>query len=342
METNIKRLSQLAMSLLTLATVLAATGGVARAAEIGHYNGGILNIRDLFLPPAPGVYGAVYNYFYTANRLNDSHGNKVSSLTINGVAVGVDVKVNMYVAAPAMIWASDWKLLGARYGAMVVPSFVDANLDAALSAVTRDGGSVKSSSFGVGDMLVIPLFLDWSFKQWDVTLNYGFWAPIGKYSTQTTTTAGGGTAKVESSDNLGFGFWTHQIQSAVAWYPWEHKATAVTTALTYENHDKKKGFDLTPGQNLTLNWGISQFLPLKKDKTLLLEVGPAGYDSWQITNDSGSAANNIRDQVHAVGGQLGLTYVPWALSMNSHGFYEYAAKDRFQGQSFGLSIAKKF
>jgi hypothetical protein len=41
-----------------------------------------------------------------------------------------------------------------------------------------------------------------------------------------------------------------------------------------------------------LSWGISQYLPLKKDQTLLLEAGPAGYSSWQITDDSGSAAAN--------------------------------------------------
>jgi hypothetical protein len=76
--------------------------------------------------------------------------------------------------------------------------------------------------------------------------------------------------------------------------------------------------------------------------SLLLEVGPAGYDTWQITNDSGSAASNTRDQAHAAGGQLGLTYVPWMLSANFHGFYEYSAENRFQGGSFGVSIAKKF
>jgi hypothetical protein len=44
-----------------------------------------------------------------------------------------------------------------------------------------------------------------------------------------------------------------------------------------------------------------------------LEIGPAGYSSWQVTDDTGSAAKNpdVHDQVHAVGGQLGLTYVPW-------------------------------
>jgi hypothetical protein len=34
--------------------------------------------------------------------------------------------------------------------------------------------------------------------------------------------------------------------------------------------------------------------------------------------------------------------VPWVLSLSFHGFYEYAARDRFQGASFGINVAKKF
>jgi hypothetical protein len=120
------------------------------------------------------------------------------------------------------------------------------------------------------------------------------------------------------------------------------KGTAVVTALTYETNGKKEDIDVTPGDYLTFNWGISQFLPLKKDMSLLLEIGPAGYDTWQITDDSGKDASKTRDQVHAAGGQLGLTYIPWVLSVNFHGFYEYDAESRFQGSSFGFSVAKKF
>ena len=62
-----------------------------------------------------------------------------------------------------------------------------------------------------------------------------------------------------------------------------------------------------------------------------------------FSDDSGSdAANGVRDQVHAAGGQIGLTYVPWLASLNFHAFYEFAATDRFQGQAYGVSVAKKF
>lgn len=67
----------------------------------------------------------------------------------------------------------------------------------------------------------------------------------------------------------------------------------------------------------------------------MLDRNPPSYRSFRKSRQR-------RDQVHAVGGQFGLTYIPWVLSVNVHGFYEYEAQDRFQGGSFGVNIAKKF
>src|SRR6266700_1707073 len=316
------------------------------AGEIGHFNGGVMNIRD-YVVPDPGLYTAIYNYFYTTDQLNNSNGDAINSVIIKpgpgpGIKLGVNVDVGLYALVPTLIWVTDFKSLGIKYGALISPSFVNANLNAEVATARGRGGNIGAGTFGMGDLFVQPVWLGKTLPHWDFALSYGFYAPVGKYDTNTVNLPVVGPVKVESSDNLGYGFWTHQFQGAVAWYPMTNKGTAVVSALTYETNGKKEGFDLTPGDNLTLNWGISQFLPLKKDMSLLLEVGPAGYDTWQITHDSGSAATNTLDQVHAVGGQLGLTYLPWVLSVNLHGFYEYLAEDRFQGGSFGLSIAKKF
>ena len=43
-----------------------------------------------------------------------------------------------------------------------------------------------------------------------------------------------------------------------------------------------------------------------------------------------------------VGGQIGLTCVPWNAALNFHYFHEFAAEDRFQGESIGLNFAIKF
>jgi hypothetical protein len=325
-----------------------AAPALARAAEISHFNGGIANMRDYFIPE-PGFYGLIYNYYYTTDQLNDGDGDEVDTFTLNpgpgpGLTVDVDVVLDVYVLAPALIWAPKWRPFGAKYAAYVLPTLATNSVQAGLSTATRVGGSVSNDAgMGVGDLFVQPLWLGWAPEHWDLALGYGFYAPVGRYDTKTVSLPLGASVEVESPDSIGLGFWTHQIQGALAWYPWLNKATAVTAVLTYEINQQKRAFDLTPGQNLTFNWGVSQYLPLRKDQHLLLEVGPAGYSSWQTTHDTGSdARNGTRDQVHAAGGQIGLAYVPWNLALTFHAFAELAAEARFQGDGYGINVAKKF
>ncbi len=330
-------------SILVLATVLSSAVPLAQAGEIGHFNGGVMNIRDYFVPAEPGAYGVVYNYYYFTDRLNNRNGDKVGSVDIGPVPADVKVNLDMYVLVPAFIWVSSCDILGARYGGYIAPSFANNSLEGELSIANRVGGTLNNSSFGMGDLYVQPVWLDWGFHHWDFSLAYGFYAPVGKYDTRTFTLPGRDIT-VESKDNIGLGFWTQQAQAGIAWYPMTNKATAVTIVGTYEYNSDKRDIDLQPGQMLTLNWGISQYLPLSKSHNLLLEAGPAGYNSWQITDTTGSDARNggARSRVHGVGGQLGITYVPWSAFLTFHGFYEYAARSRFQGASLGLNFGIKF
>jgi hypothetical protein len=82
----------------------------ARAGEIGHYARGLMNIRDLAVPE-PGLYGALYNYGYLTSQLNDRHGDAIDDVTIVGpfgrrATLHLDVDVDIYVAAPLVMWVS--------------------------------------------------------------------------------------------------------------------------------------------------------------------------------------------------------------------------------------------
>jgi len=325
--------------------VLVVTANAANAAEIGHYAGGLMNIRDFFVPE-PGIYGVLYNYYYKTDRLNDRNGHEVDSVTIGpagGVTIGVEPDVDVYVLAPVLMWVTPYEILGARYAAFITPTFANAGVGASLNTESGRGLDPSASQFGVGDLFVQPLWLGWPLEHWDLSLGWGFYAPTGEYDVETVDFPKIGPRKFEAADNIGLGFWTNQFQAAVAWYPWTNKATAVTAALTYEINSEKQHYDLTAGDNLSLNWGISQYLPLTEDMNWLTELGPAGYSTWQVSSDSGrDAQNSVRDQVHGVGWQVGLTNVAWASALNIHYFYEVAAEDRFEGHVLGLSVAKKF
>jgi len=76
-----------------------------------------------------------------------------------------------------------------------------------------------------------------------------------------------------------------------------------------------------------------------------VELGVAGYSQWQVDEDSGSdviQVLNVKDEIHGIGGQIGLAYIPWNASLTFRYLNEYNAKARFQGDLFTLTIAKGF
>ena len=321
---------------LAIVATLVLASASALSSDVGHFNGGVYSIRDYFQPPEPGLYGAVYNYGYRTTRLNDNNGDQI---TRGPLGIRFDIDVTMYALAPVLIWATPYEILGAKYAAYISPTFINSSLDASANTAIGRGLSVNESTFGVGDLFVQPVWLDWALPHWDLMLAYGFFAPVGKYDTKDI-----GPFTVESPGNLGLGYWTQMVQGGLAWYPWTNQATAATAILTYEYNDVQQDTSVRYGQSLTLNWGISQYLPLNKAKTLLLEIGPAGYDAFQISDNTGQRFGNPgnHSQVQAIGGQIGLTYVPLSMVLNFHGFHEYYAANRVQGDSLGINLIWKF
>jgi len=317
-------------------------------AQTDHYVPGSFNIRDFALPD-PGFYGGLYNYGYLTDGLKDAGGNQVSSVTITGpggrvsTTINVNVSVNLYALAPVFIWVPKKKIFGAKYGLMLNPSFANASLSALLQRAEGAGVGGNAGQFNIGDTYVAPLWLDWTGKHYDAIANVGFYIPTGKYNITTLNVPVVGPVRVASPDNVGLGFWENQVQSGLYLYPWADRRMAIENAMTWEVDQRKRGFDLTPGQFLTWNWGVSQYLPLKKDHSLLAEIGPAGYGNFQVSDDTGTDARNpgVHEKVYAAGIQIGVTLPKQMMVLNFHWFHEFDAVDRFQGNAFGLSFVAR-
>jgi hypothetical protein len=305
--------------------------GTADAGEIGHFAAPLADLRDYLMPAKPGFYFKEYTYYYTTDTFKDRNGNRVSELDLPlGGSAKVDLDIDIFVLAPAFMWVSDWEILGAHYGAYIIPTFGNTSVGASLTTVRGLGVGSDESDFGIGDLFVQPLWLGWTRKHWDFALGYGFYAPVGKF-------------EQGASDNIGLGFWTHQAQAAVAWYPDESRGTALVAAVTYEYNQNIDGADLTPGQRINANLGIDQLLPLG-ESGFVLELGAGGYGQWQITDDRGSDAFNsdVHDRVFGVGPQLGLIYMPWGAAATTKWQHEFEAENRFEGDSFTLNFAVGF
>lgn len=319
-----------ALTLAIFAAVL-EWSGTASAGELGHYGPALPDARDLLVPPTPGFYFKEYDYFYTSDQFRNRKGDKVSSVQLpGGATVNIDPDVDIFVLAPTFMWVSDWKVLGAHYAAYITPTLGNSSVGASLTTQTGLGVSAEQSDFGIGDLFVQPLWLGWNLTHWDFSTGYGFYAPIGKFD-------------ANAADNIGLGFWTHQFQGAVAWYPWADRTTAFTGGVTYEINQEVEDTDVTPGQRVSVNLGFSQYVPLKAPG-LLLELGAVAYGQWQVTDDTGSDAvrPDVHDRIFGLGPQIGLTYVPWNAAATFKFAHEIGAEDRFQGENLTLNFAVGF
>jgi hypothetical protein len=85
---------------------------------------------------------------------------------------------------------------------------------------------------------------------------------------------------------------------------------------------------------------LSHYLRLRKDQSLLLEVGRAGYLSYQVSSNSGAdAGSRAYDHVDAAGIQLGVTLPKRMMALNFHYFHEHSVVNQFQGNEYGLNLS---
>ncbi|MCB1229724.1 MAG: transporter [Verrucomicrobiae bacterium] len=190
---------------------------------------------------------------------------------------------------------------------------------------------IQDSSTALGDLFVQPVWVGWGGDHYDLSISDGFFAPTGRY-------------EAGALDNTGMGFWSNLTTVAGAWYPFKSRGTAITAAAAYEVHSNREGVDIRPGDNFTISWGFSQFLPLNKSGTLLADLGVSGYSIFQVSDDTGRDVvydASIHDEVHAYGIQGGLLYVPWNATMTIRWLHEFGARDRFVGDMYVLNFAKK-
>jgi hypothetical protein len=96
-------------------------------------------------------------------------------------------------------------------------------------------------------------------------------------------------------------------------------------------------------QAFTIEWGIGQVLPLKKDFSRLLQLGFVGYDQWQVTNNGGTvivagipapASLIPYYSVHGIGFQSNLVLPKKDVALFFKYYDEYSAKARPEGRSF--------
>ena len=352
--------------ILTVAIFLALSSStlaqVASPMQPGHYVPGIIGLRDFATPP-PGLFLLAYNWYFWTNTYIDRNGNEIKNFSIsdNTQLPGAqrELKLNGFATVPALAWISPFKILGgARYIAAIAPNYGIANYDVLIDPQRSrlidlgqrpDSIHVEGSISGWSDLLVVPFGLSWAFgkfdgtgflgeygvsdeelaaiglppqRRWNLTFIYSFAAPTGRYETG-------------ASDNVGLGFWTHIFQGFAYYYPFEPQATAIVAGLTYELNSKIKDVDVKPGNRLSLEWGVSQFLTEWFELQIMLT------HNWQISDDTGDDVfwdASLHDRKSSIFFSAAFMPVLAKFYIVAKYGFEFGIRQRFKGNNLVLNL----
>jgi hypothetical protein len=302
-----------------LACMLLGGASSALAQQKGQWVPGQFGLNAGVIPD-PGITYANLALNYSASQLNGPTGNSVP---------GVNGTYSFWVDENILYYVPKHKFLGGYFMPYIALNYANGELVANITGTNLSTGGGGS---GFADTYVEPVNLGWHFgKRVDFNAGYAFVAPTGRF------TQG-------ASDNVGSGYWGNDITSGTTLYITKNQGTTANLATAWEIHRQKSGTNITPGQTFTMEWGLGQVLPLKKDMSMLAQLGVVGYDQWQVSRSSGTLAViggiSIPESlipfysVHAVGVQANFILPAKDLVGFFKYYDEYRALARPEGRTF--------
>ena len=307
--------------IVILAFTMLGSGLSLMAQQKGQYVPGQFGLNAGVLPD-PGITYLNWALNYSASQLNNSNGNIIPGVT-GTYSFWVDENIFMYVPK--------YKFLGGYFAPYILVNVANGSLVASLVGTNL---SANGGGEGLADTYVEPLNFGWHLKRADLNIGYGFMAPTGRY------TAG-------ASNNIGSGYWGNDITSGTTVYLTKNKGTSANLYTDWEIHGKKQvvsSGNITPGQTFTMEWGIGQALPLKKDFSRLVQLGLVGYDQWQVSGNSGIVSSKLPYySAHAIGAQTNFLLPKKGLNLFFKYYGEYSANAHPLGRTivFGGSWTLK-
>lgn len=290
----------------------------------GHYNGSSFNPNDYFAPHAGWIIPVWYGY---ANMDYHNAAGKKSDQLINPAPGNpTDLKIKQNVVTNSFIlmaiYGGKGKILGANWGMMIIPTLNSPTANIALDYYSSQTGSgtyvFTNKSIGIGDMYIQPVWLSWTKGKFSYALNYGVWAPTGKY-------------KPHDLDNGGHGYWSHNIRVAGKMKP--TSKTNISLATTLEVNQWQKDTDFKEGTHLTIDAGGSHVLNSRGD-----EMGVFAHYATQVGDDKGTNGGFASDQIAGIGAFGSYWIVPMKIGVMARVTQNFAAENRFGGTAIQAGV----
>lgn len=270
---------------------------------------------------APENVLSVYvpGYFYEAGSLRNADGDKAIA----------NPDINMFLTGVGANYVSDFKILGANYGATILLAF---------ASNTIQGSYVDSKSpFAFTDMLVQPVQLGWHHKKADFVFSYQLYLPTGKY-------------ELGATDNSGLGMFINEFSAGTTLFFNDKKTVHFSAVAAYEINGKKKDTDIKTGDILSIEGGLGKtFYMMNAEKTApkgILNAGLIYYLQYKVSSDKIPVGTLVlepdKDRVGALGAEVNYLHIGCKTSAGLRWVSELGAVNRFQGNTFFLTLAHIF
>jgi hypothetical protein len=266
--------------------------------------------------PEAGISYSNLFIFFSRDEEKGSHG-EILATGQNSIMMDMN----------SFTWVSK-KEMGFLGGAVFSAS---ATLPIANNSLTSDVNGALSGGGGFADSYYQPFILGWRKQRVAIRAIYGFLAPTGRFS-------------VGASTNVGSGYWTPAVASGQTIYLSKSKTTALSAFQMYEFHGTQEGTMIHPGQTFDLDYSLTHTLPLQR--SLLLQLGLAGYGEWQTTDKSGpnitAEQATAHYKVNALGFAANAVLPEQKASVGIKYFHEFECRSTFQGYTLQISGTIRF
>jgi hypothetical protein len=262
----------------------------------------------------------VPGYFYSASSLRNADGDKSIA----------NPDLNMFITGVGATYVSDFKILGANYGATVLLAFASNRIQ---------GNTLDSKSpFALTDTYIVPVQLGWHNKRADFVFSYQMYLPTGKF-------------EVGASDNSGLGMFMNEFSAGTTLFFNDKKTFHFSALASYEINGKKKDTDIKTGDLFSLEGGLGKtFYTMNAEKTApkgILNAGLIYYLQYKVTNDQipvpiFGTIETDKDRVGGIGAEINYYHIGCSTSAGFRWIAEVEAINRFQGNTFFLTLAHVF
>lgn len=262
----------------------------------------------------------VPGYFYSASSLRNANGDKSIA----------NPDLNMFITGVGATYVSDFKILGANYGATVLLAFASNRIQ---------GNTVDSKSpFALTDTYIVPVQLGWHNKRADFVFSYQIYLPTGKFD-------------LGASDNSGLGMFMNEFSAGTTLFFNDKKTFHFSALASYEINGKKKDTDIKTGDLLSIEGGLGKtFYMMNAEKTApkgILNAGLIYYLQYKVTNDQipvpvFGTIETDKDRVGGIGAEINYFHIGCSTSAGFRWIAEVEAINRFQGNTFFVTLAHVF